>query len=137
MKHSKFSVSTCRDGGLSAVAADILKSLCVTLMIVLVSGCASTASRVQAPQEPREDVQEALSAVAGALRGKPLTKEEIKGLEKQLKTDVEAQTAVQAITQSVGGNQPSVKYCPLDGKRYAPNLLTCPEHNVELEFVDP
>ncbi len=107
----------------------------VTFFIVLfLAGC-QTASPVQSRQETGKDVQEALSAVAGALSGRPLSEEELHDLEKQIRTDEEAQTAIQVITESVGGT-PAVKYCPVTGRRYAPHLEVCPEHGVELKEVD-
>ena len=94
-------------------------------------------SPVQSQEETEEDVQEALSAVAGALSGKPLDEDDLRNLEKQIRTDEEAQTAIQAITGSVGGKVPVVKYCPITGKRYAAHMEYCPEHNVKLEIVEP
>ena len=100
------------------------------------SGCQTT-KQVQAPQESREDVEKILSTVAGALSGKTLSEEELHNLEKQIRTDKEAQTAVQQITDSVGGKAPIVKYCPVTGQRYAGHLKICPEHRVPLEVVSP
>jgi hypothetical protein len=76
-----------------------------------------------------------MTAVAGALGGKQLTEEELRELERQLKTDAEARSAVEVITGSVGGQLPSVKYCPVCARRYAPNLELCPEHQAQLETV--
>lgn len=100
------------------------------------SGCQTTASPIQAQKESRQEVQDAMTAVAGALSGKQLTKEELRNLEKQLKTDTEARSAVEVITGSVGGKSPSVKYCPVCGKRYAPHLDLCPDHHVKLKTVE-
>lgn len=102
---------------------------------VLLSGC-QTMAPVQHKTESREDVQEALSVVAGALSGKKLSEEELRDLVKQIRTDEDAQSAIQAITESVGGQAPVAKYCPVTGRRYAPHLEVCPEHNVELKTVD-
>jgi len=63
-----------------------------------------------------------------------LNEEELRDLKKQIRTDKEAQTAIQAITESVGGNQ-TVKYCPVTGRRYAAHIEICPEHQVKLEIV--
>ena len=64
---------------------------------------------VQSQEETGEDVTEALSAVAGALSGKSLSEDDIRNLEKQIRTDEQAQSAIQAITESVGGKTTIVK----------------------------
>jgi hypothetical protein len=108
----------------------------MTLFIILsLSGCHTT-SPIQGRKETREDVKDALSAVAGALGGKPLDEKALRNLEKQVRTDEDAQTAIRAITESVGGKTPAVKYCPVTGRRYAPHLEICPEHGVELKTLD-
>ena len=94
-------------------------------------------SPVQNQEETGKDVKEALSAVAGALSGKLLDEDDLRALEKQIRTDEDAQTAIQAITESVGGKVPVVKYCPITGRRYAAHMEYCPEHNVKLEIVGP
>ncbi len=111
----------------------IIAVVCIGLFL---TGC-QTVSTVKSNREAREEAQEALSAVAGALSGRSLTDEELKGLEKQIREDEEAQTAIQAITESVGGQAPIVKYCPVTGKRYASHMEICPEHHVSLEIVFP
>ena len=75
--------------------------------------------------------------MAGALSGKPLSKKELKSLENQIRTDKEAQSAVRAITESVGEKSAVVKFCPITGERYAAHLERCPEHGVLLEVVSP
>ena len=114
----------------------LLKSLMVFFIVLFLSGC-KTMGPVQSQEETGEDVTEALSAVAGALSGKSLSEDDIRNLEKQIRTDEQAQSAIQAITESVGGKTPIVKYCPVTGKRYAVHMEYCPEHNVKLEIVEP
>ena len=116
--------------------SQIFAGLAVFFVILLLSGCTTT-SPVQSQEETKGDVREAFSAVAGALSGKPLDEDDLKSLEKQIRTDEEAQTAIQAITGSVGGQAPIVKYCPVTGQRYAAHIEYCPEHNVKLEIVEP
>lgn len=114
----------------------IFKYSFVTLLILFLLGCQTTI-QVQHSKENTEDVGEVLSAVAGALSGKILSEEEIRNLEKQIRTDKEAQSAIQVITDSVGGKTPQVKYCPVTGKRYAPHIEICPQHQIKLEVVSP
>jgi len=113
-----------------------LKYSLVVLLALFLLGCQTT-SQVQHSKENTEDVREVLSAVAGALSGKKLSKEEIRNLEKQIRTDKEAQSAIQVITDSVGGKILQVKYCPVTGKRYASHIEICPEHQIQLEVVSP
>ena len=113
-----------------------LRYMLVVSLALLLVGCQTTL-QVQRSKEKNENVEGALSAVAGALSGKALSKEEVRNLEKQIQTDEDAQTAIEAITDSVGGKDPRVKYCPVTGKRYAPYLEICPEHKVKLEVVHP
>jgi hypothetical protein len=111
--------------------------LVVSLCIVLILGGCRTVSPTGHKGETEQETQKALSAVAGAVSGKPLSDEDLRNLEKQIREDEGAQTAVQAITESVGGKAPLVKYCPVDGQRYAPHMEICPEHHVPLEIVNP
>ena len=106
------------------------------LIVFFLSGCQTT-KQVQHPKESKEDLEEVISAVAGAVSGKSLSDEELKNLGEQIRTDKDAQTAIQVITDSVGGKSPQVKYCPIDGQRYASHLEICPEHHVPLEMVSP
>ena len=114
----------------------IFKYLLIVSFVLFLFGCQTT-SQVQGSKENTEDVGEVLSAIAGALSGKTLSEEEIRNLEEQIRTDEEAQSAIQSIADSVGGKVPSVKYCPVTGRRYASHLKICPEHQVPLEVVSP
>jgi len=121
---------------LISLSPRISRGLAVFFVIVFLSGC-KTVPPAQSQQETGEEAREVLSAVAGALSGKPLDEDDLRNLEKQIRTDEEAQTAIQAITESVGGKVPVVKYCPITGKRYSADMEYCPEHNVKLEIVEP
>jgi len=106
-----------------------------TLVLCLVfTGC-QTSPKVQNSNETNKEAQEALTAVAGALSGKQLSKEDLRDLQKQIESDEDAQSAIQAITESVGGKGLVVKYCPITGRRYAAHIETCPEHEIKLEIV--
>ena len=104
-------------------------------IFLLLSGCATTQPTTS--QESQEEVKEALSAVAGAMRGKELSEDELKELEHQIRNDKETQESIEAIRDSMSGKDVSVKYCPITGKRYAGYMETCPEHNIPLEPVEP
>ena len=38
---------------------------------------------------------------------------------------------------SGAGSQAVIKYCPIDGERYAGHIEICPVHKVKLEVVQP
>ena len=100
------------------------------------AGCQTVHSTKAAQAKSEEEARQSLRSVAGAVRGKPLTDEELKVLSRELKDDPQARSAVEAITGSVSKNQQAVKYCPVDGKRYAAYLKECPEHHVPLKELD-
>ena len=106
------------------------------LILTVLGGC-QTAAPIKAESETNKDVQDALTAVAGALSARELTQEEKRKLEEQIRNDPEAQSAIQAIGDSVSGKSIKVKYCPISGERYAPNFEICPVHHVPLETVNP
>lgn len=78
----------------------------------------------------------ALKKVGEALTGEPITDAKMKEMQKQLK-DKEAQSAVQTITDSLKNQQPSIKYCPSTGNRYAGHLKEAPDCDVPLEWLNP
>ena len=98
-------------------------------------GCQSTSS-LKSGQESKDDIETALGSVAAAMSQKQLSDKELKQLAKDLRKDKEAQSAVEAIGQSIQPNQMKIKYCPVGGERYASSLSVCPVHKIELKFVD-
>jgi len=114
----------------------IFKYLLVASLVIFLFGCQTT-SRDQNSKKNTEDVREVLSTVVGALSGRSLSEDELRNLENQIQSDEEAQSAIQAIADSVGGKATHVKYCPVTGRRYASHLEVCPEHQVKLEVVNP
>ena len=101
-------------------------------MLVLV-GCQTTQSGGMISS--REDLKD-LGKVAGSITGKAVSEEDLINLNKQLKEDPEARSAVEAIQGSLTG-QMVIKYCPIDGERYASTMTDCPVHHIELlELTD-
>ena len=86
--------------------------------------------------ESRDDQESALLAVVGAVSDKELSEKDLRKLLKDIKNDEEAQSAINAVADSIGNKQPRIKYCPVTGKRYSSSIITCPEHNVELKWVE-
>jgi len=105
------------------------------LCIFSVAGC-QAALKIGADQKTEEGSLDALSSIAGAVSGKNITQNELKTLGRQLRKDPEAQSAVKAITDSLNGGKRIIKYCPVGGERYAPNMTVCPAHNVKLEMLN-
>lgn len=103
--------------------------------ILCIAGC-QAAIKTGANQKTEEDSLEVLSSVAGAISGKNVTQDELKALGRQLRKDPEAQSAVKTITDSLNGGNRIIKYCPIEGERYAPNLTVCPVHKVKLELLE-
>lgn len=107
------------------------------------SGCQTTRSSRRGSTEGKgqsvetnKDAQEALTSVVESISGQDLTEQDLRRLNKQLRSDKDAQSAVQVLTDSIGGNAAQIKYCPVTGKRYAPHIVKCPEHGVDLKEID-
>lgn len=102
--------------------------------VVLLTGCQSVSSK-RLSSEQREAV-DSMRSVTQAISGKTLTDEELIDLSRKIENDPEAKSAVESITQSLGGEAAVPKYCPVDGERFAPHKTQCPTHNVTLKRVD-
>ena len=104
------------------------------LFIIFISfWCASC--QTMGPHSNKQDIDKTLQSVAEAVSGKPLTKDEVKNLEKQIATDPEARNSLQTIGQAMGGGM-LVKYCPVDGERFSGKLEECPVHHVKLKSLE-
>ena len=104
---------------------------CLLVCVGLASGgCQTLVARRGSAVEARE----AMTSVAGGLAGRPLTPQEARELEQQIRNDPDARSAIRKIATSMS-EAPRPRYCPVDGARYAPHLKICPVHNVPLEEV--
>ena len=112
-----------------------MRFLCSVLICVLImssSGCSTTKGRLEQAQQ--HEAEESLRAVAESLSGKKLTQEDLKELDRRLKEDGEARSAVENISNAYHGEENrSMKFCPVDGQRFSSRLQFCPEHHVELK----
>ncbi|MBP9855013.1 MAG: hypothetical protein KBD53_09125 [Candidatus Omnitrophica bacterium] len=108
--------------------------LSVVPVIFFLTGCHTIKSKKDQVEYLHES-QEALGSIAEAVTGKPLTEQEKKNLEKQLREDPEAIAAVESIANSVT-KPPRLKYSPVTGKRYAGNLEIDPETGAKLLWLD-
>ena len=104
---------------------------CLPVFLGLTSGGCQTLS---AKRSSAVETRQAITSVAAGLAGRPLTPQEARELEAQIKTDPEAREAVSKIAASMG-EAPKAKYCPVGGEHYAPGLEICPVHKVKLKTV--
>lgn len=108
-----------------------LGTWCLLVCVGLASGgCQTLAARRGSAVEARE----AMTSVAGSLAGRPLTPQETRELEQQIRNDPGARSAIRKIAASMS-EAPKSKYCPVDAALYAPYLKICPVHNVSLKEV--
>lgn len=105
------------------------------MTIVLCAGCATTPPVVKGQKDPQETVS-ALSTMTQGMTNQDLSREDLKRLAEQVRSNPEAQSAVKAVNSSFEVQDTGVKYCPVDGKRYSSRLEDCPEHNTKLIPVD-
>ncbi len=105
------------------------------ILVCLVSSC-QTVSSSKKGQATKVSGDEAIASIAEVWAGKHLTQEEVEGLKKQMKTDQEARSAIQAITGSVATKRDGIKYCPIAGEHYAPHVEICPVHKIKLKMVE-
>ena len=116
----------------------VISYYCLIFLVFLL-GCSATRKQIDgggSQEETRKEVEAALKSVAEAISGNDLSEEDLKVLSKQLREDEDAQSAVEAITDAMSNAVRKVKYCPVDGKRYSPNLETCPDHGMPLKWVE-
>ena len=111
---------------------DLGKTWCLLVCVGLASGGCQTLSH---KRSSAVEAREAMTAVAGGLAGRPLTPQEARELEQQIRNDPEAQEAIRKIATSMS-EAPKSKYCPVDAARYAPHLEICPVHKVRLLMTD-
>lgn len=110
-----------------------------TAFIYLICLCCLTGCKtvtVRGENESTQEVKDAIGLVAEALRGQSMSDEEVDVFVDQLRKDEQAQSAVQSIADSMSPDNVRVKYCPVDGARFSPELLQCPQHHVDLIFVE-
>jgi len=113
-----------------------MKKVFLYLVFILFfgGGCQTTQSSSQ-QHNSLKDNQEAVEAIVEAITGKELSDSEKADLMKQLQKDKEAQSAIQAIADSLDSTKSRIKYSPATGKRYSPDLEVDPETGVKLEWV--
>lgn len=109
-----------------------LGTWCLLVCVGLTSGGCQT---LAAKRGPAVEAREAMTSVVGGLAGRPLTPQEARQLEQQIRNDPEARSAIRKIATSMS-EAPKSKYCPVDGARYAPHLKICPVHNVPLKEME-
>lgn len=104
----------------------------------MLAGCQTTSTRkTSQAKESNKEMLNAVGQVAGALAGQELTDAQKKKLVRDVQKDKDAQSALRSIAGAMDIKQATVKYCPVDGKRYSHDLSICPVHKITLqELVD-
>ena len=105
----------------------------ITALCLLLLGCKTTDHTVQ---KNEEDIHKAVGTMAEVVGGQSLTEEQVKRLEYEISKDPEAQKAASMVTESLTGHGRIIKYCPVDGTRFAPHFEVCPVHHVSLKILE-
>lgn len=110
------------------------------LCLLMLAGCATAANKKNLPSgtsaETPQEVSTALQSVAGAVTGQKVDKKRLEDLAQEMQQDKATESAVQSVTEALGGAKRVIKYCPIDGKRFSGKVEVCPEHNVLLKNVE-
>lgn len=104
------------------------------MLVLFIYGCRTIPSE-QTDKQLRDEAVQSLGTVASAISGKEITEDDLRDLNKQIRNDEEAKQAVDSITDALTGENTVIKYCPIDGARFAPHIQKCPEHNIDLEIL--
>lgn len=113
----------------------------IVTLIFLMAGCGTTVQsgrtvRPMSEDESPKDVESAMGAVVGSVTGQPVGSKDLRNLGQQVRTDKEAQSAIESITGVVNDPAAMGKYCPVDGERYSGKFEVCPKHNVPLKYIE-
>lgn len=109
--------------------------LLILFLTITLGGCATT-KRSPLQEETTQESREAIESVVEALAGQELNDKDIRQLTNQLRKDKDAQTAIEAITETMDPTAVKVKYSPATGKRYSASVEYCPETGVKLLPVE-
>ncbi len=101
---------------------------------LLFPACATQKTAAPRAETPREQV-EALQDVVTAVSGEEVTEQDLRNLAREARTDEGTRSAVEAVSGAMTG-EVTVKYCPVDGKRYSAQMQECPVHHVPLKTVE-
>ncbi|NTV29186.1 MAG: hypothetical protein HGA80_03790 [Candidatus Omnitrophica bacterium] len=110
---------------------------CVVILNGMLAGCSSAPRRPIATERTVETGPEQLDAaqkVMGAMAGgRDVTQEDMKRVARDIRSNREAQSAMQKIVGASGS--PVVKYSPVTGKHYSGDLEYDPETGAKLEVI--
>jgi len=106
------------------------------LVCLLVGGCATLKQPAVTAQRDTSESISALQSISEAVSGQEISSQQLRELSRQIQEDEEAGRAVRAISGTLDGSSPKVKYCPICGKRFSPKMKVCPIHQVELKEVE-
>jgi len=101
------------------------------LFLFLAAGCQTTAHN----SADHAETVSAMTTVTQGLTNQPLSQAQLKALATQVAHDPQAQSALRSINTSFSTQQ-KIKYCPVDGQRFSPDMEECPIHHVKLKMVE-
>ncbi len=102
------------------------------IFLTFFSACATAPN----PGRPAETVHQQTSAaqkVLGSITGRDVSRNELKRVVNDIKTNAESRGAVEKILGS--GSAPVIKYSPKTGKHYSGNVDVDPETGEKLEVL--
>ena len=111
----------------------------LVIFIFCILGCSTAHKNFPNNSQQAEssyEAESAMNAVVGAVAGNEAGPVDVRQLEKQLRNDKEAQSAVESITGAISDSSIMGKYCPIDGERYSSKFEKCPKHNVLLKNIE-
>ncbi|MBF0486336.1 MAG: hypothetical protein HQL16_07485 [Candidatus Omnitrophica bacterium] len=111
------------------------KIILAIALCFFVIGCASTPRGVVRDKSETTSQQlDAAQKVVGGMTGKPVSREDMKRVAKDIRSNKESRSAVEKIIGAETA-KPVVKYSPVTGKHYSGDLDVDPETGVKLEIL--
>ena len=105
----------------------------IVVFLFFAGGCAS--APVKTSDESQQEAVSAMEKVLGTVSGEKIDEKRLRELDREMKNDPQAKSAVETIANSVSGQGQVIKYCPVDGERYGPKFEECPVHHVPLKTL--
>lgn len=104
------------------------------LLFLLSAGCQTSPSKnSDLSFGSKKEMAQAVGQVADAITGQSLTDEQKRKLTKEIQSDKDTQSALNVIADAMDPKKIIIKFCPVDGQRFNPNVEICPVHNIKLE----
>ena len=118
----------------------------LTFVLLFAVGCVATKSAPQGgggrqvtvtlPKDMNAETAETLQRIANEFQNQEISNEDLKRFEQEISRNPEAADSVEKIKDSLTNQKTTVKYCPVDGKRFSAKFTECPDHRVPLKTVE-